>query len=121
MEIVINKCYGGFGLSDEAYQWLIDEKGWKASEYNKDGNLPKDARISISDDKPNSIMDKYYHSWYDNKERSDPDLIAVVKALGEKANGRHAQLVILDIPDNIDFEINDYDGIESIHEAHRSW
>jgi len=28
---------------------------------------------------------------------------------------------VVDIPDDIEYEIDDYDGIESVHEAHRSW
>jgi len=32
-KIIINKCYGGFGLSDEAYEWLMKNKGWRVTEY----------------------------------------------------------------------------------------
>ena len=51
-----------------------------------------------------------------------PDAIAAIEKLGvNKASGDMAQIAIRDIPDGTDWEINDYDGIESIHEAHSIW
>ena len=43
------------------------------------------------------------------------------ETLGEKANTRFSDLKIVEIPDGVDYEIDEYDGIESIHEKHRSW
>lgn len=54
-------------------------------------------------------------------ERNDPDLIAVVEELGDAANGRCAKLGIVEIPDGTDFVIEEYDGLEHIAEAHRTW
>lgn len=54
-------------------------------------------------------------------ERDDPDLVKVVKKLGKKANDDCAELEIVEIPDDVKWEINDYDGWETIHERHRSW
>lgn len=53
-------------------------------------------------------------------DRTDKDLIAVVEKLGDKASGSCAELKIVEIPDGVDWEIDEYDGIESIHEKHRS-
>lgn len=55
------------------------------------------------------------------KDRTDPILVQVVEELGEAANGSCAQLEIVDIPDGIQWEIDEYDGVETIREAHRSW
>ncbi len=55
------------------------------------------------------------------EDRTDPLLIQVVEELGKEANGGCAELEIVEIPDGVDYEIEDYDGIESIHERHRSW
>jgi hypothetical protein len=30
-------------------------------------------------------------------------------------------LEVIDIPDDIEWFISDYDGVETVHEAHRSW
>ena len=91
MKVVLNKCFGGFGLSEKAYEFLGLE--W----------------------------DGYGYKYNDYDLRSDEKLIECVETLGEEADGRFARLVVVDIPDDIDWEINYYDGVETIHEVHRSW
>jgi hypothetical protein len=91
MKVVLNKCYGGFGLSRDAYDHMGIE--W-------DGH-------------------GIYGSGYE--DRTDPKLVAAVEALGSKANGSYANLAIVNIPDDIEWFIDDYDGIETLHEMHRSW
>jgi hypothetical protein len=88
-EIVINSCYGGFGLSPEALEL-----------YKNIHPVPVE-------------------SW--RIRRDDPDLVFVVKKLGEKADGSCAKLKIVEIPEEIDWIITDYAGIEQIEEAHKVW
>lgn len=54
-------------------------------------------------------------------DRSDPFLIQVIAELGKEADGACARLSVIEIPDGVDYEIEEYDGLESIHERHRSW
>ena len=49
------------------------------------------------------------------------ELIGVIEEMGEEANVIYAQLKIIDIPDDVDWYIDDYDGIETVREKHRSW
>ena len=53
--------------------------------------------------------------------RDDPILIQVVEELGETANGRCASLKIIEIPDDVEWTIGEYDGQEWIAEKHRTW
>lgn len=39
----------------------------------------------------------------------------------DEASGRLAELEVVEIPDGTDWEIDDYDGVETIHEKHQSW
>ena len=89
MKIVINSCFGGYGLSKEAYDFMGLE--W-------DG----------------------YGSKFDH-DRTNTKLVECVESLGVGANGFCARLTVVDIPDGIEYEIDEYDGLESVHEAHRSW
>ena len=66
-----------------------------------------------------SDKDDYWSSR--DLERNDPTLIEVVEELGEEASGRCAKLRIVEIPDNADWEIDEYDGMEHVAEKHRSW
>ena len=101
MKYVVNKCYGGFGVSKELYS----ELGFEWDGY---GYLDNEMFGIESDD---------YNAY-----RSDPKLVAAVEKLGEKtASGRRANLVVLDIPDGIEIEWDEYDGIETIREVHQSW
>ena len=54
-------------------------------------------------------------------DRTDPLLIEVIEELGDAANGSCAKLKVIEIPDGIKYEIEDYDGNESVHEVHSSW
>jgi hypothetical protein len=127
MKVVINKCHGGFGISDEGYDWLIKNKNWKVTEFLKDGYGYKDktADLVLNDDykKYKSFRSKYYfiRDTDENSFRTDLDLIEAVETLGKKANGQFASLAIIEIPDNVDWEIGEYDGAEWVQEIHRRW
>ena len=62
---------------------------------------------------------KYFSD--DDIKRDNKILVKVVKELKEEANGNCAELKIVKIPANIEYEIDNYDGMESIHEKHKSW
>lgn len=53
--------------------------------------------------------------------RSDALLVQVVEELGDAANGKHAELAVVEIPDGVEYVIEEYDGNETIAEAHRTW
>ena len=90
MKVVINTCFGGFGISDKALARYNELTG---------ANLVT-----------------YY-----SIERNDPFLVQVVEGLGAEANGRYADLKIVDIPSDIEWYIHEYDGLESVYEQHRIW
>lgn len=101
MKIVINKCFGGFGVSKAVYK----ELGFKWNGY---GYLSNDD-FGIKDDN--------YYAF-----RSDKRLVNAVEKVGEeKSSGDLAKLRIVEIPDDVKWEIDEYDGIETVHEQHRSW
>lgn len=54
-------------------------------------------------------------------ERNDPVLVAVVESLGENACSNHSKLKIVQIPDEVKWQIQDYDGKEWVSEVHRTW
>ena len=89
MKVVINKCFGGYSLSKEAYKYLGLSWGGYGYKFQDD--------------------------------RTNPKLVEVVEKLGEKANGQFADLKVVEIPNNINWFISDYDGIEKIEEEHKIW
>lgn len=130
-EIVVNRCYGGFGLSHEATMeyakrkgitlYAFVQKGRKYIPY--EGERDKNAILvyyATASDWP--VTQDHDAFWYDrNLDRSDPVLVSVVKDWGERASDTLAKLAVVDIPDDVDWEIDEYDGYESVEEKHRSW
>ena len=91
MKIVVNRRFGGFGLSHEAAR----ELGLK---------------IVTTQETYGSFT--YIEGQYELK-RDDPKLVAVVEKLGEAANGDHAELEVVDVPEK-HWYIHEYDGLEHI-------
>ena len=89
MKVVINGCYGGFSLSDEALAYL---------------GIPGGSRYTYDDD------------------RANPKLVECVEKLGEAAShGLGSSLYVVEVPDDVEWTITDYDGIEQVEEVHRVW
>lgn len=117
MKIVINTCYGGFGLSDEAFEKLLAAKGIEFDK--KEGTLCTHYYTKGYVDN-----DEYYLNpcdFYDNEKRTDPDLIRIVEEMGEDSFGWAAELAVLEIPDDVQWQIEEYDGREWVAEKHRTW
>ena len=49
-----------------------------------------------------------------------PD-VKVVKQLGKKAGGDCSSLEIVDVPEGLNYTIEEYDGNEWVAESHRTW
>ena len=92
IKVVINTCFGGFGLSEEA-----------EAEYKE--------RMGITD------PDWYYY----DLPRDCPVLVSMVENGNGKVDGQYAELKVVEIPDDVNWFIHEYDGIEHVAERHRTW
>jgi hypothetical protein len=54
-------------------------------------------------------------------ERNNLILVEIVEQLGNAANGDFAELKVVEIPDDVEWIIQEYDGDEWISEKHRTW
>lgn len=117
-KVVYNDCYGGFTLSDKAINWLsehgsertkkfIAQKRLEANEKVKD----YDSRVRVTSDSTRKfyIMDAVRNFL----DRHDPDLVAVVEALGKEVNGTFSDLAIEEIDGDM-YNIEEYDGKETV-------
>jgi hypothetical protein len=112
-KIVYNACFGGFGLSPVALKRYAEL-----------------ADLSYSEEVYEGAMTKFFASMHDKNgeyvserdlSRNDPVLIQVVEEMGDASFGWAAKLKIIEIPDDADWYVADYDGIEHIAERHRTW
>ena len=134
MKVILNKCYGGFGISDAGYRLYAQKKGIDLFPYvqHPNGYMRVD---DVGDDygllsyftadfgkwADDNDIDWGKHLYLGEDHREDPVLIEVVEELGSDADGRFAELRVVDIPDGMDYVIDDYDGIETLHERVREW
>ena len=144
-KVAINICYGGFSLSNMAYEklieWGIPVCNYKEPKRNENGLYEKETDDEViydreltllgedeSNDKlyhfykdaDNSLFGRYWDTWT-RENRTHPLVIRVIEELGEAANGRCAELKVVEIPDNVEYYIDEYDGIEHVAEKHRTW
>ena len=117
-KVAINRCFGGFGLSDEAFEKLLARKGIAFEKVTGESSFLGDSYY-----KAGHVGDKeHYLSEYSFcEDRADPDLIAVIEEMGESANGWAAEIGIVEIPDGVKWHIHEYDGLEHVAEDHRTW
>lgn len=143
MKIVINRCHGGFCLSDRAYEQLSDlgipiRKHEAQDDGSEDTGLPRERGQEVIfdtqlDDPPRSedeifsrglrtaFKDSRYFDFWTFQDRSHPLLVRAVEELGQAASGLHAELAVIEIPDDVEWELCDREGREWIAEKHRRW
>lgn len=150
-KVVINRCFGGFGLSDAAYEWLIahgipakkyitPERDPATGLYNResfeeciyDRSLTPKGENQYNDyywkavesNRPASPFGgRYWDSWSRADEsRSHPLIVQCVEELGSKvASAALAELEVVEIPDGVKWIVEEYDGSERVAERHRTW
>lgn len=117
MKVVINREHGGFGLSDEAFERYLIEKqiNYKKvqSKHSNDYYFYQESDNSQGDDAD--------MLWDGDIARNDPILVKIVEEMEESANGLYSSLKIVEIPDDVEWEVQEYDGLEWIAEKHRTW
>ena len=141
MKIVINVCYGGFSLSDEAIDRYLELKGlklykkydeqWKMTSYyyvpyEEYQKVHKNDLTKTEWEGKSEGIGRYKESnalcWGGQRdiERNDPILIQVIEEMGSNAENRVAELKIVEIPDDVKYVIEEYDFWEWVAEEHRT-
>lgn len=151
IEVLINKCHGGFGISNKGLMELIKRKSELVQTFTfKDwfgtAELTQD---DVDDLNAKDLGDGYFGLRYggvahpesqnvfacgmpDDFEgdsqialRTHPDLLALFDELGDELNTDYSRLAKITITDwdvkVSDIEIGEYDGSEWVAEKHRVW
>lgn len=142
-KIVINICYSDFELSVDGvmrYLELSNKPVWPEND-NKFSALtgptywlvpPGPSRVKTIESvewakMPEEARREHNEAWRSqvfyasDLKRDDPILVRVVEELGRLANGNFADLKVVQIPDDVKWVIEEYDGREWVAEKHRIW
>ncbi len=126
MKVVVNNCYGRFGLSPKAQERYWGLKGKQVFFYVSEYGAKK-ARKASADANPLLVhaLFKDYGPLVnlaevpreelarsETIERHDPVLVRVVEEMGKAADGWRARLTVIEIPDGVNYIIRDYNGKE---------
>lgn len=106
MKVVINVCFGGFSVSDA----VMEKLGFPITEERVGHNW------NYLDNSDFGLESPEYKAF-----RSDPRLVAAVEELGTAADGALAELRVVELPDGVEWTIEEYDGTEWVAEKHRTW
>lgn len=147
MKVVINNCFGGFGLSPKAtlrlYElgcpgiathvdeyWPPAERAERDERYSSLGyakNLAGWREHLANPEARRSLFqtvfspDEQYVLRASDIARNDPLLLQVIEEMGDEASDSCAKLKVVEIPDGVDYVIEEYDGNEHIAEKRRTW
>ena len=108
-KIVYNSDFGGYALSDKAIEWLEEHGADKTKRFIAQKRLEANEKTKNDSTKIFYVMDAVRGFL----ERHDPDLVAVVEALGKEVNGTFSDLAIEEI-DGDEYIIEEYDGKETV-------
>lgn len=140
--VVISDQHGGFGLSQAGVERYLRIKGidfW-TEHSNNHNNLvgprywlvPQQHRVNELDSETwheITVAERQQHNHVYSQQvfcdrdlvRDDPVLVQVVRELGNAANSRFSNLKIVEIPADVEWQIEEYDGQEWVAEKHRTW
>ena len=147
-KVIINKCFGGYGFEPFTIQKYAEAKGlplfWYERDYEYDAGRLREKldRTTISKIETmeglrmgiypmqKDMGDSFIFEWGNNEgiffempekeeSRTDPVLIEIIEKYGDRnRHGCHAPTVV-EVPDGVEWVVDEYDGLESLHEAHR--
>jgi hypothetical protein len=133
MKIVINTCHGGFSLSPKAIEMLAKKQNKECYFFNRKYENGKTEYTEVegyptsffwsafSIKNPTDGTEYKYCLDIRPKDRTDSLLIQVVEELREESSGAFAKLKIVEVPDDVQWHIAEYDGWEWVAENHRKW
>lgn len=148
-KVVINDCFGGFGLSYAATMEYAKRKGIELfpvvdeislKHYGPLEGNESDYRgvihyYKVSPEQYEKCSEKWHREdgnykrinamgWYFTERdiaRDDSDLVAIVEEMQSAASSQMGKLAIVEVPEDAEWEIEEYDGWEHVAEKHRTW
>ena len=111
-KIVINTCHGKFCLSHKAFLRLRELQQREALE---------ERDVAAHWPNASSSNEPSLNQCGVGIPRDDRMLVQVVEELATEANGHCASLKVVEIPQDVQWKIQNMHGVECVQEVHREW
>ena len=135
MKVVKNNCYGGFNISVQAQKDMIAMGCEHLNKVDFDEYFGRHiTSLDEVDERGYTLRNSLEFSGvlYDcdkrvvyldgDNTRTCEHLIKLIETKGSSyCSGKHAELVIVDVPDGACWDIDEYDGWETVEECHRTF
>jgi hypothetical protein len=112
--VVINAEHGGFSVSRAAEVAYLERTGTAYTFQDRE-----DRAATLSKGQYIMVNDQYWNG--STIKRDDPVLVDIVREMGEAADGPLASLRVVQLPADVDWQVEEYDGQEWVAERHRTW
>ena len=131
MKVILNKCFGGFGVSEDAVRYCRKNDATWAQWPNT--YLPGEKWVTHDGlGGANTVHDEVADCVYIDDRgaigcRTCPHLAQLVEMYEMisdgpiNPNGPYSQLCVTEIPDGAEFEIVSNDGVEQVFPPRKSW
>lgn len=118
MKVAIITSSYSFTLSQKGYKELV-KKGWETTTWDYAGEFSElSAFISIHE----GVYAFTHKAAHSPEVRTHPDLISMIETLGDEANFTGTTLKIIEVPDDVEWQIENWYGLyEIIREKSRIW
>lgn len=124
-KVVYNSCYGGFGFRSEIIKWVRDNEEELKKVYN-DADVENLVEATIKGEKyddgsgPKTTDGvSTFNIWRDNDLLAD--IVDGETDYSGMINTRHSSLRVAEVPDGVEWVIDEYDGVETVKEKTRSF
>jgi hypothetical protein len=124
-QVVYNTCFGGFSINREVVEFVRDnrveleeEYGWQAVDEIAEQTLGGEEY-----DGGGIARERGYVSAHDVSRDNEllADIVSGETAYRGRVSGDHASLSVAEVPDGIDWTIDEYDGKETVKEKTQSF
>lgn len=115
-KVVYNACYGGWGVHEDAVKWMREQGDEEAKEATISGELYSDG----SGPKESFFKTVHLHEL----SRTNELLVELVEGTADydgRVSGDNADLRVAEVPDGVEWEVDEYDGIETVREVTRTF
>lgn len=125
--VVYNNCFGGFGLREEVVEWVRENEDELLEQYDKsDVTELADSTLSGEMFPDGSGPKKDYHKtvadFYISRDNELlADIVSVEIRTVQKIGGQHSDLRVAEVPDGVNWTIDEYDGKERVEEVSRTF